>query len=584
MTIDKANRQDLTGKSGIMDISKTDTNHSRQGPPRQMLDPSMENNDRIRRGLSCQSSHIPDGDSHKRGDKRETETGDVIQTTSQLENSARNTCSICDLTCLEECVFCDLCGHWSHLDCEKLATKEIAEIKTDGQTDYTCRGCRGTEAMLNSDDLSCDDTEAKSSEPYQCNKGVNTMSEKYDKETNTDVEQLKDITIMQKEYTKKQRDMASEIKKKDANIDDLAKQLATARAYIITLEQKINTMEKSRSLQEKIVNNQQQIPKIADSNITDQRLNLLEQRLNAMEINALKERMEALETRVEACGKYKISERRENENKNAPGECSKGPCGIALIEAKESTNSTEYQHFLGQRPHSKEPPWKLQREPSMGKKKKKALAKKATVAEQNRTQAETQGMQGNIAQIAPIIPYTQNRGQLIQQEHLVSHPPQQIATNSIPLPQSVPTIPIGFHAPQQQMEWNRIVPPQPAPALSYTLNRGQLTQQEPLGSLPQQQMAWNRIPPPQLTQTISHTLNRGQIMQQEPLGSNPPQPRVMNRISPPQPAPTISHRGTFMQQEHPVSNPPQQMGMNRISPPQGQQIHWQMPNTNLTKT
>ena len=96
-------------QSSITNTSRTDINLIRQGPSGQMLDPSTEYSDLIRRGLSCQSSHNPDGDSHKRGSKRKTETTGTNQVMSQLENTGEgttpNTCSVCDQTCLSCCFF-----------------------------------------------------------------------------------------------------------------------------------------------------------------------------------------------------------------------------------------------------------------------------------------------------------------------------------------------------------------------------------------------------------------------------------------------------------------------------------------------
>ena len=155
---------------------------------------------------------------------------------------------MCDEACTEERILCDLCGHWSHYRCENLSTVEISELENTQQTN-TCRGCVSTETMLRSDIISEESntsrTEGGSEQTEQHDKCVSTTPieslEKRDMWTNT-AEQQSDKSALQKEYNKTIKQMESEIKRKDENIGDLAKQLATTRAYIIKLEQKVNSL------------------------------------------------------------------------------------------------------------------------------------------------------------------------------------------------------------------------------------------------------------------------------------------------------------------------------------------------------
>ena len=362
-------------------------------------------------------------------------------------------CSVCDEACTEERIVCDLCGHWSHYRCENLSIVEISELENAENTHqtYTCRGCVSTETMLRSDiiteESNTSQTEGGSEQTEQHDKCVSTTPiERRDMWTNTSDQQT-DKSALQKEYDKTLKQMESEIKRKDENIGDLAKQLATARAYIIKLEQKVNSLEKSNNIQEKTTNIGQQTSQPADSDSMNQRLSLVEQRLNTMEITALKERMSDLERRVGPSGNTQSNcecdwQHQKEANINIQKENSKN-CRTVILERKECestsqepTETTQTHHFLGKRHPAKEPPWDSQGSHSQRKKRRKK--KKTPVGQttsqpiaQNMRQTEgTQMEQRNTFHQASNVPFNLNRPQPIQQYH-IAHVPHTMVANRV---------------------------------------------------------------------------------------------------------------------------------------------------------
>ena len=375
-------------------------------------------------------------------------------TDRQAENNAEGSvCSVCEESCTEERVLCDTCGYWSHYRCESLSSIEIKEMERTGNSSqtYTCRGCLSMEAMIRSDivseESSAPDTQEESDQTNLCDKSVSTTPvEKRDVWTNTAEQQ--DNGVMQKEHNKVVKQMESEIKRKEENISDLAKQLATARAYIITLEQKINGLEKSKNLQDKTSNNIQQVTQPADSDIANQRLSLLEQRLNAMEITSLKERMSALERRVGPEGNTTPNNTLEHQSDTCMSKTNTGErnreCGDGIVQVKSSENmnmgtadSAQNQHFLGKRPHPNGPPWEIQGEHSQQKKRKKKK-KKPTMQVGQSTQPNVQNItqregvqmeQRNLHHTTMNVPYMLDTQPL--QRHHMAHIPQRLVTNGV---------------------------------------------------------------------------------------------------------------------------------------------------------
>ena len=349
-------------------------------------------------------------------------------------------CSVCDQSCVEDRIYCDMCAHWSHFKCENLSNIEINETKNGEHLGYTCRGCWSIEAMIRSDvGMDADNKDAgevnnMAKKVQMSDKNIETSPiVKCDIGTNTTTQHQDDIVAIQREHAKVVKRMEGELKKKEENIADLAKQLATARAYIINLEQKINNLEKSKNLQtvttedeRQLANNshtQIQDSQLQDKSLTNQRLALLEQRMNAMEITALKDRMAALECKM-GNGRNENSTARytesEHESQTTQVKSTHHNCATQCVENKSGTLETakpdlnadssggselhadtddamKNHHFLGKRRHVKEPPWGLQADHSQKKKKKKQ--KKKSVKEQvqlkaggdqlNRTQLET---------------------------------------------------------------------------------------------------------------------------------------------------------------------------------------------------
>ena len=436
------------------------------GPPKQQQDNNETNGNDTVMGVQ----------SHRAIKQLSSEGEDKISD----KNTKKTVCSVCDQSCMERRVMCDTCGHWSHYSCENLSDVEVSEMESSESANngYTCRGCWSLEAMLRSDVISednvCPNKEEENNkihQVYSCDKAVETTrTERCSVGTNTIANQQQDNTTIQKEYAKTLKQMESEMKKKEENISDLAKQLATARAYIITLEQKINSLEKSKHIQERTTT--QQEPNLSDGSFTNQRLNLLEHRLNAMEINTLKERMSALEQKVGAKREVIPTVDQEHqqqakvanvnipggsnttltENKAEGGRLDKGP-------DERYTESDERQHhFLGKRHHAKEPPWEIQG--GLSQKKKRRKKKKSSVGQlasgpsmQNTDHTkEIPAVQRNLHQPIQNFPVMLQRPQILQQQPLMTYVPQAAMTNRMtPLQgQTIPWVMTNSMQPQNQ--------------------------------------------------------------------------------------------------------------------------------------
>ena len=119
-----------------------------------------------------------------------------------------------------------------------------------------------------------------------------------------------------------------------------------------------------------------------------------------------------------------------------------------------SSDSSNKNHFLGKRPHVKEPPWDSQRDHSQKKKMKK---KKKVVKEQEQIQARLDKQ--NIAQTGTVVqsqptqsyPVILDRPQILQHQPLVMQAPQNLmAARSAPLQyQQIPWVMVNANQHQQ---------------------------------------------------------------------------------------------------------------------------------------
>ena len=103
----------------------------------------------------------------------------------------------------------------------------------------------------------------------------------------------------QTRHNKASDSLEKDIKKKDQQLTDFSKQIATARAYIISLEHKINEMKTSQNIQGKAVEDPTDIQPLVSREAESNKVKIMEQRIQDMESSLHELRMSTLEHKME---------------------------------------------------------------------------------------------------------------------------------------------------------------------------------------------------------------------------------------------------------------------------------------------
>ena len=361
-------------------------------------------------------------------------------------------CAVCEESCPNSCVYCDVCHSWMHYACEALTKERIEELEGSAQDYlYTCRQCllstaieynaRTDETSDREDNIveisdgmpqvvlsptkeekDQENNQQKNSGPQgvhisnensvvvhsqkvmpsnsplrtnhseenkstRLEKGTSTyglsLTNSVDKSTSTCG--LQDSTWLEKEaqLTRKIKDLEKDLKLKEQKLADANKQLATSRAYIVTLEHRIEEKLRSDEMQTNAAKEKgpNRPYNLTSNEVINTRMQAMECRMQAVENHLQNIRMTTLEEKLSKT-ETKVIEMENHMPKSN----------------NTAANETNTQSFLSQGHQTEKPPWNESQEKLKRPQKPRQRSKKKSPKSSNPVQTS----QERVTQSVPL--------------------------------------------------------------------------------------------------------------------------------------------------------------------------------------